>query len=154
MDDFISRYEKLCERDGFKPYSQTVGNLIGANKGTISAWKTKGTVPSAKTVLALANLFHVSADYLLCRTDDPLDYTNPDLIADLSGPVLELFNGDVRRALLAKQAIDEDAARDKQSTPAFLTKYYRLDPMDRAKAEAYIDGMLATEKYIQLKKQA
>lgn len=154
MDDFIDRYEQLCERDGLKPYSQTVGDLIGVNKGTMSAWKTKGTVPNAKTVLALANLFHVSADYLLGRTDDPIDYTDPDLTADLSGPVLDLFNGDVRRALLAKQAVDDDVAREYQGGESILQKYSRLDPRDQGRVEGYMDKLLEADKYVLRKKQA
>jgi hypothetical protein len=103
---------------------------------------------------------NVSADYLLGRTDDPIDYTNPDLIADLSGAVLDAHNGDVRQALAYQRAVQDDVRKENMQNQAgdalLLTKYHRLSEVDRAKVSAYIDGLLSSDIYIQLeiKKEA
>ena len=65
----------------------------------------------------------MSADYLLGRTDNPIDYVN-------SAPVVE------------------DAPRDYiGAVPDFVTKFRMLDDVDKAKAEAYLDGLLSADKY-------
>lgn len=79
--------------------------------------------PKAETVAAIADALGVSADYLLGRTDNPIDHVN-------SAPVVE------------------DAPRDYiGAVPDFVTKFRMLDDVDKAKAEAYLDGLLSADKY-------
>lgn len=88
------------------------------SRSTISSWNTKNTFPKGETVAAIADALGVSADYLLGRTDNPIDYVN-------SAPVVE------------------DAPRDYiGAVPDFVTKFRMLDDVDKAKAEAYLDGLL------------
>lgn len=47
-----------------------VARLVGVSKGAISAYKTDIRQPSYDVLIRLANLYRVSADYLLGRTDD------------------------------------------------------------------------------------
>lgn len=52
--------QKLAEEIGLK------------NKGTIGQFETEITVPSADTLINLADYFNVSLDYLVGRSDDPI----------------------------------------------------------------------------------
>lgn len=142
---FFDRYEKLCLARGYKPASQQAADAIGTNRGTISAWKTSGSPPKTEYLVEIANVYHVSVDYLLCRTDDPVDYTNPDLLAELAGPQLEEFGGDVKKAVALQKAIDQD--RQREATPMGIALYNQLDGIDKGKAEAFMQGLLAQDKY-------
>ena len=48
---------------------QKVADLLEVSKSTISLYETGYTVPDAKTLYKLCDIYHASADYLLCRTD-------------------------------------------------------------------------------------
>ncbi|WP_094603395.1 hypothetical protein SPSIL_014330 [Sporomusa silvacetica DSM 10669] len=52
--------QKLAEEIGLK------------NKGTIGQFETEKTVPSADTLISLADYFNVSIDYLVGRSDNPM----------------------------------------------------------------------------------
>ena len=122
--------------------------LFGISRSTISSWKTKNTFPKGETVAAIADALGVSADFLPGRTDDPIDYTNGDLIAEQDPAILEHFNGDVKKAVAFQKAVADDVAREKTGiVPDLVSKYRMLDVVDQAKAEAYIDGLLSADKY-------
>lgn len=139
---FYERYARICADRGLDPCGQKAADLIGVTKATASVWNTKSTSPKAETVCSIANARHVSADYLLGRTDDPTDWTDPDLIAELSGPVMDAFDGDARKTAAFYAAVDADAKAERNSPPEFLKRYYQLDPADRTQIDTYIDGML------------
>ena len=65
---YWERYENLCSSIGKKP--NPVGKEIGVSSATITKWKN-GAVPNGEILLAVADYFNVSTDYLLDRTDDP-----------------------------------------------------------------------------------
>ena len=142
---FFERYEKLCVEQGYKPASQQAADKLGTTRGTISAWKTSGNLPKTEFIISIANIYGVSVDYLLGRTDDPTDYTDPDLIAALAGPQLDEFDGDVKKAVALQKAIAQDRA--KEATPTVLALYNQLDGIDKGKAEAFMQGLLAQDKY-------
>lgn len=52
--------QKLAEEVGLK------------NKGSIGQFETEITVPSADTLISLADYFNVSLDYLVGRSNDPI----------------------------------------------------------------------------------
>lgn len=120
---FFERYAATCTEHGIEPCSQRAADLFGISRSTISSWNTKNTFPKGETVAAIADALGVSADYLLGRTDNPIDYAN-------SAPVVE------------------DASRDYMGAiPDFVSKFRMLDDVDKAKAEAYLDGLLSADKY-------
>ncbi len=43
---------------------------IGINKNALVDWEKRNTIPSGDIVSKIADYFHVSADYLLGRTDE------------------------------------------------------------------------------------
>lgn len=79
--NFFERYSEACNRRGIIPGSQRAAEMFGVTRSNISAWNTKGTMPSAKTVAKIAQGLNVSADFLLCLTDEdkPLDTNRPDV---------------------------------------------------------------------------
>jgi transcriptional regulator with XRE-family HTH domain len=120
---FFERYAATCTEHGIEPCSQRAADLFGISRSTISSWNTKNTFPKGETVAAIADALGVSADYLLGRTDNPIDYAN-------SAPVVEDVSRDYMGAI-----------------PDFVSKFRMLDDVDKAKAEAYLDGLLSADKY-------
>lgn len=144
--DFYTRYAQICSERGIDPCSQKAAELFSVTRATISTWNKKGTVPKGDTVKLIADALEVSADYLLGRTDDPTDYSDGDLIASVAGPVLDHFDGDVKKALAFKAAVDADALAERNQTP--ITKLYNmLDDEDKIKVEGVIQGLLLADKY-------
>jgi transcriptional regulator with XRE-family HTH domain len=43
----------------------------GIEQALLSKYENGGRIPPTETLLKLADFYHVSLDYLLCRTDDP-----------------------------------------------------------------------------------
>lgn len=121
---FFDRYEKLCLARGYKPGSQQAAEAIGTNRGTVSAWKTSGSPPKTEYLVAIADVYGVSVDYLLCRTDDPTDYTKA---------------GSDAAAKTGREGV--------KPTPAGVALYNRLDAADKGKAEAFMQGLLAQDTY-------
>lgn len=148
---FFDRYSQVCREKNIDPCSQAAADMFGISRSTISSWNTKNTFPKGETVAAIADALGVSADYLLCRTDDPTDYANGDLIASVAGPVLDEFDGDVEKAVKFQRAVSEDVAREYanqgRTSPTIIRLYEQLDEIDRGKAEAFVQGLLAADKY-------
>lgn len=120
---FFERYAATCTEHGIEPCSQKAADLFGISRSTISSWNTKNTFPKGETVAAIADALGVSADYLLGRIDNPIDYVN-------SAPVAENLSRDYIGAV-----------------HDFASKFRMLDDVDKAKAEAYLDGLLSADKY-------
>ena len=135
---FFERYEQLCLSNGYKPVSTQAANILGTSRATISAWNVSGKPPKTEFLIKIADAYGVSTDYLLCRTDDPVDYTNPELVAELAGPELEALGGDAKKALALKKVTLEDVQRERaKATPPDkgVLLYGQLDDLDRSKAE-------------------
>ena len=136
---FFENYKKICEEKGIEPCSQQAADMFGVTRAILSIWNTKHKIPKGETIKIIADKLCVSADYLLDRTDDPTDYTNPDLIAEQAGSVLDHFDGDVKKAIKFHEAIDNDVKSEK---PRILNLYNQLNYDDKIRVEAYIEGML------------
>lgn len=144
---FYDQYALICNKQGIEPCSQRAAEMFGVTRATISQWNSRDKAPMGETVRIIADALGVSTDYLLCRTNDPTDYSNPDLIAEIAGPVLDEFNGDVEKAVAFQKAVTADAKAERIKAPRILDLYERLDATDRVRVEAYIEGMLTGEKY-------
>lgn len=155
---FYEVFIKLCEREKIKP--ATVAREADFKKGSITYWKNqyqKGcdVRPDARILDRIAAYFHVSIDYLLERTNDPVDYSDGDLTAEVSGAVLDEFGGDVKKAVDFQRAVENDVKNEQAQTNNLYNLLCRLDSIDRVKAEAYIQGLLAADKYaVEVKKNA
>lgn len=135
---FWERYEQLCLFNGYKPGSTEAANALGTSRGTISAWKKSGRPPQMEYLVSIANAYGVSTDYLLCRTDDPTDYTNPDIVAAAN------IDDEKKAAILEKITATKPKA---VATQTGETLFAQLDDNDQGKAEAYMQGLLSQDKY-------
>lgn len=147
---FFDVFTKLCDKKGISPTRASID--IGFSKGSVSYWRKKykegiDAKPDTYTAQKIADYFDVSIDYLLGRTDNPTDYENGDLIAAQAGQVLDHFNGDVKSAVEFQHAVAEDVAKERRAMPEIYRLYLLLDEIDQAKAEAYVSGLLAADKY-------
>jgi len=59
-----------------------LAKLMHVSQQTIGAWETERAIPGSDTLALLANLFNVSADYLLGRTVPDEDRNTADLADD------------------------------------------------------------------------
>lgn len=85
---------------------------IGVSKQAFTEWKGGRNESYKKYISEIAEFLNTSTDYLLGFTDDPINYNDPYLIADISTPLLDYFNDDVKKAYAVQQAVDEDAKKE------------------------------------------
>lgn len=105
------RLKSLRKREGLT--QEQLAAIIGVERSTVGKYEgNQGITPSAEILRALADYFHVSTDYLLGRTNDPTDYEDGDLIASIKPEILENYEGNVRKAWAAQQAIEREATSD------------------------------------------
>lgn len=142
---FWERYEKLCLDSGYKPISEQAAQVIGIKRQNISSWKKSGNPPTYESLIKIADAYAVSIDYLLGRTDDATDYTNPDLLAELAGAQFDELGGDAKKAVALQRATAEDVRRE--ATQKGVMLYGQLDEIDKGKAEGYMQGLLSQDKY-------
>lgn len=147
---FWDRYEKLCLANNYKPISEQAAQTIGIKRQNISAWKKSGRPPQYESIIKIADAYGVSTDYLLCRTDDPTDYSNRELIAELAGPQPDALDGDVKKALAFQRASAEDWQHEQATQgqqPKGVQLFMALDEMDQVKVEGFMQGLLSQDKY-------
>lgn len=148
---FYDIFKQLCEDKGITPTKASVE--IGFSKGSASYWKKRynegnDAKPDSYTAAKIADYFGVSVDYLLGRTDDPVDYdTNGDALAEIPLTYVEAACGDMKKAKEIMLAAESDAMKERDTMPTVYREYLKLDEIDRAKVEAYITGLLSAEKY-------
>lgn len=67
-------------REQYKLSQSEVARRIGVSSSAVSAYESEGMTPSLETFIKLAELFHVSTDYLL-----GVNYPRDKAILDTSG---------------------------------------------------------------------
>ena len=65
---FGENLKQLREQSGIK--QSALAHDVGVSRSAINAWEMGVSMPSVANLLALCQIFHVSADYLLGLTDD------------------------------------------------------------------------------------
>ena len=65
---FFDRFSELCQAKGITPSRAAIE--MGINKGTVSVWKNKGSLPQSAQLQKIADYFGVSTDYLLNGNDN------------------------------------------------------------------------------------
>lgn len=65
---FLTRYRELKEMQQITDY--VISKHLHVSTSYPANWKKKGFLPSLKNLIILSDLFEVSLDYLLGRTDD------------------------------------------------------------------------------------
>lgn len=92
-----------------------LANQLDVTKGTVSTWETNSRKPSFETLEQMCEMFRVSMDYLMGRSDDAI----PHMISDD-----ELEE-------LALSSVEEDLTE-------YALKYARLDQYGRDAVESII----------------
>lgn len=142
------RIKQLRRRE--KISQQMLADEIGVSRSTIAMWETGGSQPDNDSLEKLADYFCTSVDYLLGRTEDPINYDDPDLIAEIPLTYLEGCGGNVRKAYQVMRAVDEDAKQEQEQ---------KENPASSAEDEVKValfggDGEVTDEMWEEVKKFA
>lgn len=105
----MDNLKKLRKASGHS--QKDLADILFVNQTAVSQWERGVSKPSPDMLLRICDVYNTTTDYLLGRTDDPVNYEDGDLIASLSPGILDFCNGDVRQALAIQRAIDQDAMR-------------------------------------------
>ncbi|MEA4835155.1 MAG: helix-turn-helix transcriptional regulator [Anaeromusa sp.] len=101
---------------------EEVAQSLGVSRATIYRYESSEIKNMGVDKLEpLAAVLNTTPKYLMGWTDDPTDYDNDDLIAEVDKPNLEHFESDVKRALAFKKAVDGDIENEERPS-------YYLDP--------------------------
>lgn len=128
---FYDRFEKLCKDKGITTTRACLE--IGFSKGSASYWRKqraqgKDAKPDAKTAISIANYFGVSVDYLLGRSDDPIDYeSDGDALAEIPLTYVEAAGGDMKKARAIMLAAERDANRENALRTGGLHRFSKQD---------------------------
>lgn len=83
---YSKRLQELRDRYGYT--QEYMAELLGVKVQQYNTWETGKHKPREKALLKLSEIFSVSTDYLLGRSDDPQPQQSED---DLSSDELELL---------------------------------------------------------------
>ncbi|WP_252242915.1 helix-turn-helix transcriptional regulator [Clostridium sp. ZS2] len=67
-DDFGNRLKELREDNAMK--QSELANMLNIARNTISSYESNINEPSLDILVKIADIFNVSLDYLMCRTDE------------------------------------------------------------------------------------
>lgn len=67
MSEIVERILGLLKKDNMSAKELTT--LLGVNRSTISEWKKGKIKPSIEHIIKIADIFHVSTDYILTGVD-------------------------------------------------------------------------------------
>lgn len=108
---FYDMYSNLCRKIGKSPTG--VALELNISRGTVSAWKNKGTTPQRDILQKIADYFGVTVDYLLGNETSYEAKKSPDQMSEdeeIAQMVEELKNNPGKRLLFSKtsKATKED----------------------------------------------
>lgn len=121
---FLERVLSLCKNQKISKNKLLAD--ININKSSFVNWENRGNIPSGDIVAKIADYFHVSADYLLGRTDDPrpmgeeeptpVSEGGPNETAQRFMPLVDKLTPDQQQLLLAQ--LQAWTAQNEQRPPA------------------------------------
>lgn len=79
-DKFMNRIKKLRNEKGYT--QEKLGRILGITKTGVSYWESGQSVPNDEMLTKIADLFNVSIDYLLGRSDTPNPNDDNDIQLD------------------------------------------------------------------------
>lgn len=88
-----NRFKMLRERLGLSQVE--LGDKIGVTQQSVYAWERGDAMPRLQTAIALSELYHVSIDYILGRSDNPDNSTQSvtDTDDELRSKVIDQISG-------------------------------------------------------------
>jgi transcriptional regulator with XRE-family HTH domain len=140
---FAERLKALRRRDGVT--QEELAAEIGVNRSSVGKWENSPlAVPSDEVIVDIAAYFAVSVDFLLCYTDDPTDYENPDFIAEAYGgqykSLLEAHDGDevvAGRGWHEMKLAEADDAKQEEVLRSLAMEYSYAIPEEAIKRALY-----------------
>lgn len=108
------------KRKAAKLTQAELGEAIGSTKSSICGWEKGLHKPDIDTVEQIAEVLHTTAGYLLGYTDDDERYSDAEELDSLPEGWLDHFNGDVKAAVRAYRAMDEERAQEFALPPGAL----------------------------------
>lgn len=117
------------KRKAAKLTQAELGDAIGSTKSSICGWEKGLHKPDVDTVEQIAEVLHTTAGYLLGYTDDDERYSDAEELDSLPEGWMEHFDGDVKAAVKAYRAMDEDRAREFALPPDALPITVRNIPL-------------------------
>lgn len=67
MKNIGERIKEIRKENGFS--QQEFGKVLAVSQDTVSLWENGKSLPTAEFLIAMAQAFGVSVDYILCLTD-------------------------------------------------------------------------------------
>lgn len=116
MSTFADRLRKALDSAGMKPAE--LSEATGIGKSSISTYLQGLYEPKMINLYKMAEALNVNPDYLLCRVDDPRDYENDPVLANIPVAWFRQFNGDIEAAIKAYEATDADREKGAQAPHA------------------------------------
>lgn len=113
--DTLSRIICLLEQRGHTQSELT--EFLGIKKSAFTDWKAGKSKSYVKYASNIADYFGVSVDYLLGRTNDPVDYEQDgDALAQIPLSYVEACGGDLKRARAMMEAADADVTGERRTS--------------------------------------
>ena len=108
------------KRKAAKLTQAELGEAIGSTKSSVCGWEKGLHKPDVDTVEQIAEALHTTAGYLLGYTDDDERYSDAEELDSLPEGWLDQFGGDVKSAVRAYRAMDEERAQEFALPPGAL----------------------------------
>ena len=119
-------------RKEFHKTQEDVADILEVKRQAYSAYERDRSLPDAKTLVKLADLFGTSVDYLVGRVDDPVDYRAYDKQeSSLTPSGYELLTPDnqLRVEGYIQALLDEALEEKAQRAERIRHKYGERDPL-------------------------
>ncbi|BBB91016.1 MAG TPA: helix-turn-helix transcriptional regulator [Methylomusa anaerophila] len=142
MGNFHVRLQKAMDRANMK--QSELSEKTGIGKSSISQYLSGDYEPKQKNIYKLATVLNVAPSYLLGYTDDLTNYNDFDLTAELQGPVLDHFDGNIKKALAFQKAVAEDALKEDTSSPS-INRHLIYETIDPSEAIAKVISSITPE---------
>lgn len=83
---------------------QELANELKTSKSSINMYERGEREPGLDMLEAIADFFNVNLDYLMGKSNDPINYEDDELIANIPEEIVRHFDGDIKKAYKAWQA--------------------------------------------------
>lgn len=114
----MDNLKKLRKASGHS--QKDLADILFVNQTAVSQWERGVSKPSPDMLLRICDVYNTTTDYLLGRTDDPVNYEDGDFLSNVRPDLLEFCDNDARKAWAIQQAIERDAANEASRVNAVL----------------------------------
>lgn len=103
---FGERLRTLREKRGWT--QQDLADRLNISRNTVAGYESKGKIPREDTLISIADIFGVSTDYLLGRTDNPDPHAYDEEDAEVAFQrVIEAFKRKPRNKEYTMEKVEE-----------------------------------------------